>query len=319
MNAIAPKPDLLLSWMESLSDPKRLRMLKLLERQELGVAELCDVLQSPQSTISRHLKLLSDSSWLQSRRQGTNRLYSMVLDELEPAARRLWVLTRQQIDAWPSVAQDQLRLDRLLAHRNDGEAFFDSAATQWDTLRAELYGQHFSQAACLALIPHGLTIADLGCGTGHIASMLSPFAGRIIGVEKSAAMLKAAQRRLTNVSNVELRRGDLAQIPIETASCDAALLVLALTYVENPRLVIGEMARILKPAGRAVVVDLLTHDRDDFRRQYGQTWRGFELTQIEQWFSEADLQNATGCSLPPEANVKGPALFLFTGEAIART
>src|SRR5882757_5165074 len=104
----------ILGWMECLADPTRVRLVRLLERQELGVAELCDVLQLPQSTVSRHLKLLSDQEWTRSRRQGTNHLYRTLLDELEPAARKLWLLTREQTASWVTARQDELRLEELL-------------------------------------------------------------------------------------------------------------------------------------------------------------------------------------------------------------
>src|SRR2546427_8704579 len=94
MEKIVVSPDGLLGWMGSLADPTRLRLLRLLERHELGVADLCDVLQLPQSTVSRHLKTLSDQRWVRSRRQGTNHLYRTILDELEPPARKLWLLAR---------------------------------------------------------------------------------------------------------------------------------------------------------------------------------------------------------------------------------
>src|SRR6187431_1198376 len=117
MNEIARRPEALLSWMGILSDPTRLRLLRLLERHELGVAELCDVLQLPQSTVSRHLKVLADEGWLRSRPQGTTNLYRMDAAEVDTAARRLWMLTREQTESWATVAQDQLRLTSRLAER----------------------------------------------------------------------------------------------------------------------------------------------------------------------------------------------------------
>ena len=103
----------LLGGLETLADPTRLRLLRLLERHELGVAALCDILQLPQSTVSRHLKVLSDQGWLAGRPQGTTRLYRMKAEQ-DAAARRLWLLSRDQIEAWPTARQDQLRL--ALAH-----------------------------------------------------------------------------------------------------------------------------------------------------------------------------------------------------------
>src|ERR1700729_3119950 len=113
----APQTDRILSWMSSLADTTRLRLLRLLERHELGVVELCDVLQLPQSSVSRHLKVLGDQNWVRARRQNTTRLYRMILDELDPGARKLWLLAREQTDMWPAARQDQLRLQRRLSQR----------------------------------------------------------------------------------------------------------------------------------------------------------------------------------------------------------
>src|SRR5688572_23683075 len=117
MASPARQPDALLSWMEVLADPTRLRVLRLLERHELGVAELCDILQLPQSTVSRHLKVLADEGWVRNRALRTANLYEMCLNGEEPAARRLWLLARDQTEGWATVQQDQARLLRRLADR----------------------------------------------------------------------------------------------------------------------------------------------------------------------------------------------------------
>ena len=127
------QPDALLGWMECLADPTRLRLLRLLERHELGVVELCDILQLPQSTVSRHLKVLAEQAWVAEPGQGTTHLYRMTLDEADPAARRLWLLAREQTDGWATVRQDELRLrQRLLSRETDSQAFFAGAAGEWD-------------------------------------------------------------------------------------------------------------------------------------------------------------------------------------------
>jgi ubiquinone/menaquinone biosynthesis C-methylase UbiE len=314
LSRLAAQPDALLGWMESLSDPTRLRLLRLLERHELGVAELCDVLQLPQSTVSRHLKVLSDQGWTNSRRQGTTHLYRTILDELDAAQRRLWLLAREQTENWATVQQDEMRLVRRLRDRQkDSQAFFAGAAAQWDKLRGELYGPCFTESALLAVLPPEYVVADLGCGTGQAVAMLAEQVKLVIGVDNSPAMLKAAQKRIGDRDNVELRRGDLESLPIDDETCDVAISLLVLTYLPDPPAALTEMARILKPGGRAVIVDLLPHDREDFRRQMEQQHRGFESAAVQKMLAEAGFAKSSIRPLPPEPNAKGPALFLATG------
>ena len=307
-------PEALMGWMESLADTTRLRLLRLLDRHELGVAELCEVLQLPQSTVSRHLKVLSDQGWLASRGQRTTNLYRM--EVAEAAARKLWQLAREQTEAWATVSQDQLRLTRVLAARQPAaQAFFAGAAGDWDRLRDELYGRSVHQEALLALLPAHWTVADLGCGTGQTAATLSPHVRRVFAVDQSAAMLKAAKRRTAGLGNVELRQGSLEAVPLDSASCDGALLLLALTYVGDPAAAVREAARILRPGGRLVVVDLLRHDRDDFRREMGQERLGFGQDELQTLLAEVRLTDVRVRALPPEPQAKGPVLLLATALA----
>ena len=309
----ASQPEQLLGWMDSLADTARLRLLRLLERQELGVAELCDVLQMPQSTVSRHLKVLADQRWVRSRKEGTNHLYRTILDELDPAARKLWLLAREQTEGWPALGQDELRLERRLSQRrDDSQAFFAGAAGEWDRLRSELYGNGLDAAALLALLPSEYVVADLGCGTGAIAAKLAAVVRQVIAVDNSQAMLKAAKRRIGETLNVDLRRGELDALPIEDAACDASTLILALTYVPDPPAALREAARVLKPGGKLVAIDLLPHDKDDFRRQMGQQWLGLEPRELEQTMLANGFATATVQPLPPEPQAKGPALFVAT-------
>ena len=313
---LAPaQPDALLARMGSLADPIRLRLLRLLERQELGVVELCDVLQLPQSTVSRHLKILADQGWLGQRRRGTARLYGMILDELDPDARDLWVVARDQTAGWATASQDALRLQRVLSERpadDGGSAFFAGRSGEWDRLRAEFYGASFLAPALAALLPSTYTVADLGCGTGGLSADLAPHVGRVVGVDASADMLAAAAGRCAALDNVDLHRGDLADLPLDDAVADAAVMVLALSYVDDPAAALTEMSRVLKPGGKAVVVDLLPHDRDDLRRQMGQRRNGFDPADLSEMLADAGLADAAIRPLPPEPGAKGSALFLAT-------
>lgn len=318
MNQTSTQPDALLGWMAGLADATRLRLLRLLERHELGVADLCDVLQLPQSTVSRHLKVLADQGWVTSRRSGTTNLYRTILDELAPAARELWVVARQQTDDWGSTQQDQVRLQRRLKERNqETRKFFAGAAGDWLQRRHELYGERFDLDAALGLLPGHWTVADLGCGSGAFASRLATHVRKVIGVDDSQDMLKAAEQLTREQNNIELKRGELDHMPLTSESCDAATLLLVLTYVTNPVAVLEETHRILsseRGGGRVVVVDLLRHDRDDFRREMGQSHMGFGKQQLATMLRDAGFGQVRVNSLAPEPEAKGPALLIATGE-----
>jgi len=310
---ITAHPDALFTRLGNLADPTRLRLLRLLERHELGVAELCDVLQLPQSTVSRHLKVLADQGWLRSRSLRTTNLYRMANGELDPAAGQLWQLAREQSEGWSVLDQDERRLEHRLEQRSAQE-FFASAAEDWDRLRGDLYGHGFALQAALALLPRDLVVVDLGCGTGAGLVELATAVARVIGVDQSDAMLEAARRRTAGLENVELRHGDLASPPLEDASCDAAQLILALSYVEDPAAVLRSMARVLKRGGRAVVVDLVRHDRDDFRRRMGQQVAGFEPDELARELERAGFVEVRVRELAPEPGTSGPALLLAAAQ-----
>jgi len=310
MDAATARPEGLFGWMDGLADPTRLRLLHVLERHELGVAELCEVLQQPQSTVSRHLKVLSSQGWIEVRRHGQNRLYRMS-EGIDPAARRLWKVARGESERWATLQHDQLRLDRRLKERRGGDDdFFAGAASDWDRLRAEWYGTVFGVSALVALLPPDWTVADLGCGTGALSAALAPEVARVIGVDRSADMLRTARRRTAGQGNVELRRGTLEDLPMEDASCDAALLVLSLGWVEDPPRALAEAARVVRPGGRVALVDAVLHDDEDFRRRAGQVWPGFEPARMVEMLHAAGFEVASCRALPPELAAKGPALLL---------
>ncbi len=218
----------------ALSDATRSRMLLILERHELTVSELCAVLQLPQSTVSRHLKTLADASWVASRRDGTSRYYTLALDERDAHTRRLWSLLREQIATTAGADQDARRLKGVLGRRQSkSEEFFASAAGQWDRLRRELFGAASALHALPALIDARWTIGDLGCGTGETSAALAPFVARTVAVDRSGDMLQAARRRLRDLPNVEVRRGELEALPMADGELDAAVMMLVLHHVPD--------------------------------------------------------------------------------------
>ena len=289
----------ILDSLSALADATRCRVLRLLEAHELTVGELCGVLQLPQSTVSRHLKTLGDAGWVTSRRDGTSRFYSLAPETEDGARSQLWQLTR--------------RLARVLARRSaTSQQFFASAAGRWDRLREEMFGRDFSWQALAGLLPSNWIVGDLGCGTGALLTVLAQSVGRVIGVDASDEMLAAARERTADLDNVELRRGSLEALPIDAATLDAATMMLVLHHVASPGAAIAEAARVLKPGGRLLIVDMAPHEREEYRRQMGHVWLGFAPDQVQRWLHQAGFSGVRISALPPQTEARGPALFAAT-------
>ena len=305
-----PQAASMLDHMATLADALRCRMLLVLERHELTVSELCTVLQLPQSTVSRHLKTLSDAAWVTSRRDGTSRYYSIALDELDGGAQRLWPLIREQVGGTIGADQDERRLNSVIARRRSkSEEFFSSASGEWDHLRTELFGDAFHLHGLLALIDGEAVVGDLGCGTGQLTSLVAPHVRDVIAVDGSADMLQAARARLTPNDNVDVRLGSLEALPIDHEQLDIAMMGLVLHHVPDPAVVVTEAARVLKRGGRLLIIDMLPHDRAEYQQQMGHVWLGFPERQVRKMLSAAGFDAVRFHALPIEDDARGPALF----------
>ncbi|HEY3112123.1 MAG TPA: metalloregulator ArsR/SmtB family transcription factor [Gemmatimonadaceae bacterium] len=307
--------------MTALADPTRSRLLLALERNELTVNELRSILQLPQSTISRHLKLLGDEGWVEARAEGTSRHYRLASDSLDPATRRLWHIVREEIMHTSAAEHDARRTQAVLSERSTrSQQFFSTSAGQWDKMRLELFGRR-ADVALLGLLDESWTIGDLGCGTGAVTQSLAPFVNRVIAVDESSAMLSAARKRLHGVDNVDIRNGRLEALPLADGEVDVALLFLVLHYVTDPARVIAEAVRVLKPNGRLLVLDMMPHERQDLRQTMGHLWQGFDQATLGGWMQEAGLERFRYTGLPADPEAKGPTLFAATGKrpAVAKS
>jgi ubiquinone/menaquinone biosynthesis C-methylase UbiE len=293
----------------ALAEPTRSRVLLVLERRELTVSELTTVLQLPQSTVSRHLRILTDDGWLSSRSEGTSRYYRLS-SELDPWAGRLWRVVREPVAGSDESRQDEARAAEAVARRRTrSQEFFSSGAGRWDAVRGELFGSRPELRALLALLTPEWVVGDLGCGTGGVAETLAPFVGRVVAVDESPDMLEAARSRLEGLPGVEVRPGRLESLPIEDHELDVALLVLVLHYLPEPERALAEATRALRPGGRLLVLDMQAHGRSEYREAMGHLWQGFDRERMEGWLGDAGLERAAYHSLPGEPGAKGPLLF----------
>lgn len=316
LRAPAPTRDLL-SRFESLGDENRLRILTLLDRNEFTVSELISVLQLPQSTVSRHLKVLADDGWVRRRQEGKTRYYRME-GTLEPGAQELWRLAEGSLAGARWIADDAERAESVLAERRDrAAAFFSESAARWDALRDELFGSDARFAALFGLLDPEWVVGDLGSGTGTLANMVAPFVKRVIAVDRSPEMLEAAAVRLGDCGNVEVRHGELESLPVDDGELDLAVLMLVLHFTVEPRRVLAEATRALVPGGRLIVLDMRAHAREEYRETMGHLWPGFTQEQMRDWTGLAGLAAYRHIPLAPDPEASGPSLFAATARKAA--
>ena len=314
MNTMTAPP--ILDRLSALGDETRVRLLTLLERSEFTVGELCTVLQAPQPSVSRHLKVLASEGWVEARADGRNRHYRLRPD-LDDPARSLWRIVRNDVSGEHVFSVDAERARVVLDERRmRASAFFAETSEQWDAMRAELFGSATGLAPLLGLIDPEWTVGDLGVGTGALAARLAPFARHVIGVDRSSEMLATASARLAEAVNVELRLGDLEALPLNDGVLDLAIMALVLHYVVDPPRVLAEARRVLAPGGRLVLLDMRAHGRGPgYAEEMGHVWAGFESERVAAWLSDAGFSSVRVAPLPPDPEASGPLLFL----ASART
>jgi len=297
----------------ALAETDRLRMLRVLECEELSVGEVAQVMQQPQSTVSRRLKILTETGWLRRRSVGTSAFYTLVQDDLPESARRIWATVRDSLNDDRQIHDDMLRLDTVLGARtNDSQAYFGRVVGEWDKIRGELFGSGFTPPALLGLLDPEWVVADIGCGTGNAPAHLAAHVKQVIAIDQSEPMLEAAAKRLSHFDNVDFRLGSAEALPLEDASIDAAVCVLVLHHLEDPVNALSEMHRALKPGGIALLVDMSAHQHEEFRDQMGHRRLGIGSDEMTEMLTEAGFTESRVSALPVAPSARGPSLFVAT-------
>ena len=268
-----------------------MRILALLEREELAVQELMGVLGMAQSRVSRHLAILREVGLLRDRRDGTS-VYYRFPTAADGVWRDAWELAGRAWGDDPASQRDAAALTQVLAERADRtRSWFDSVGPEWDALRKVFNDDALRARAIARLVPPELRVCEVGTGTGILALELARLGVAVVAVDHSQAMLDATAAKLqaAGVQGVELRRGDAADLPLEEASVDAAFAHMVLHYLPSPAEALAEMGRVVKPGGLVVIVDFEEHDREWMREELGVQWLGFPLADVRRWFADAGL------------------------------
>jgi ArsR family transcriptional regulator len=282
-----------LNFLRLLADPTRLRLLLLLEQEELSVAELQDILGMGQSRISGHLAQLKRAGVVEDRRAGKNVYYGLTNGpKLDAQRRKVSELTRVLAHEMPEAHRDRTALKVVLRKRQDkAREYFDQLAGRFG--RSYCPGRSWQALAhtMIAMLPP-LVVADLGAGEGTLSQLLAKKARRVIAIDNAPKMVEFGSElaKKHGFKNLEYRLGDLEAPPIEKNSVDLAILSQALHHAIHPDRAIVAAHRILKKGGRLVILDLLSHRFEKARELYADHWLGFSEVQLQQWLEQAGFE-----------------------------
>jgi ubiquinone/menaquinone biosynthesis C-methylase UbiE/DNA-binding transcriptional ArsR family regulator len=280
-----------LKYLRALSDPTRLRIVALVQKDELSVNELQEITRLGQSRISTHLGLLQDSGLLQSRREGKRTFYKLNPQANGGAGEFIQLAIRGAAEL-PDHAGDGINLKRILARRREqAQLLFNQVAGRFD----RVYGPGRSWQAfghlLLRILPP-LVVADLGSGEGLLSELLARRCKKVIAVDNSEKIVAfgAAKAKRNGLKNLDFRLGDLQNPPIEPASVDLAILSQALHHAEDPAKAIAGAWRVLKPGGQVMILDLAKHSFQKARELYGDRWPGFAESDLHAWLESAGFR-----------------------------
>lgn len=277
--------------LRALSDATRLRIVALLERDELSVNELQEITRMGQSRISTHLGLLADCGLVKSRRDGKRTFYRLSPNVGDTTAEFIQLAIRGAKEL-NDHASDQINLKRILVRRREqAQLFFNQVAGRFD----RVYGPGRSWEAfghlLLRILP-SLTVADLGAGEGLLSELLARRCRKVIAVDNSEKIVEfgAAKAKKNGIKNLEFRLGDLQNPPVDPASVDLVILSQALHHADDPAAALASAAKLLKPRGQILILDLLAHKFDKARELYGDRWLGFAESDLQRWLEAAGFK-----------------------------
>jgi SAM-dependent methyltransferase len=270
-----------------LGDATRVRLLALLAKDELTVAELTQITELAQSRVSTHLGRLKDAGLLRDRKVGASTFYALSESAMPAPARKLWELVRAEV-ADGVLEADRKRAESLKKARSGASSWPDSIAGEME--RHYSPGRTWEAAArgLLGLVRLG-DVLDVGSGDGAIAELIAPRARSITCVDRSPRMIEAARRRLAAAGNVRFEQADMHVLPFADGSFDEVLLLNVLTYSDLPAAAIAEAARVLRTGGRLALVTLAAHARDSITAAYGHVQPGFSPSKLRRWLEAAGL------------------------------
>jgi len=284
------------SILKAMAEETRLRILRLLSMQELTVTELVESLSIPQSRISRHLAVLRNAGLVRTRREGNWIYYTFSAEKFPLEMQDLWEAIKGKLSEASFFPEDLEKLQKTITARAArSRVRFDEIIGRWGLINRQYVQDAISFLAAGQLLQPETVVVEIGTGKGESLEVLAGASGHVIGVDSSEKILAACRARIAEagLDNVELRRGDVEQLPLADEECDVALATMVLHHVNRPDIGVKEMARVVRAGGKVVIIDLVEHGRPWAREAMADQWLGFSRRQIADWLEGAGLGNVS--------------------------
>lgn len=278
---------------QAVSDRTRLRLMRLLGREELNVQELVAALGVNQPSVSKHLSVLRDAGWVRQRREGTFSWYRQAAVDGFVGGEDLHRAVTAMVASLIDCNVDDERLAAVIAARSArSRESFAGVADDWDRIRGQYDHPDLQTGVVAALVPPGLRVADVGTGTGALLPVLAATAAEVVAVDHSAAMLERARRRCRDAgyAQVAFYQADVLALPFADGVFDAVYCSMVLHHVAKPVEALSELTRIVRPAGTVVLIDFTRHSLTWMRDELDHRWLGFSLEEMAAWQSAAGLE-----------------------------
>ena len=276
------------SRLKMFADATRVRLLALLEHEELTVAELSAITRLAQPRVSTHLSKLKEAGLVRDRRSGVSAYYRFDDAALDAPQRALWQTLREGSDD-PLLRQDAERVPGVLAMRAADQNWADSVAGDMERHYSPGRTWEAMARSALPLLEPG-DVLDIASGDGVLAELMAPHSNRYVCLDASSKVVAAATERLRRLPNVEVREGDMHSLPLDDASFDLVALMHALTYAAHPAQAVAEAARVLRPGGRLLLTSLARHEHRAVVESFGHVNLGFSEKDLRRFVTKAGLE-----------------------------
>ncbi len=309
--------NLVINIFKALADPTRLRILALLNRSELTVQELTQILEIGQSRISHHLRVLLEAEILSVKRQGTWGCYRLSRDN--PFFSTIFPSIETNLETFPQIMADSVNLLTFLdERRKSSREFFDQEASQWDRLIRNILPLPDYLETLSDMLPDVSLAVEVGCGTGNLMEVILRKASFVIAVDQSPEMIAEAGKKICDnkLQGIELRLGDMTHLPLGNSEADLVVMNMALHHAAQPLQTLKEVSRVLKRGGFFLLADMLPHKEAWVREKLADQWLGFSFPELKEWF------DSVGFSIETWREIKGQgtqlSTFLLKGEKLSK-